>query len=95
MVCCPKVRKYQEAFVERKPNQHQYSFPYFVVGILKYCIKSVVTECLVYGLLNQVCAVATALFTFGARCGMLFFCLDEKDVHFMGQHLPFHAINAS
>lgn len=35
MVCCPKVRKYQEAFAERKPNQHQYSFPYFVVGILK------------------------------------------------------------
>jgi hypothetical protein len=53
IVCCPKVPKYQEAFAERKPNQHQYSFPYFVLGILKYCIKSVVTECLVYGLLNH------------------------------------------
>jgi hypothetical protein len=53
MVCCPKVRKYQEAFVERNPNQHQYSFHYFVVGILKYCIKSVITECLVYGPLNH------------------------------------------
>ena len=52
MVCCPKVHKYQEAFAERKPNQHQYSFPYLVVRILKYCIKSVVTECLVYYLLH-------------------------------------------
>ena len=53
MVCCPNVHKYQEAFAERKPNQLQCSLPYFVVGILKYCIKSVVTECLVCGLLNH------------------------------------------
>lgn len=48
----------------------------------------------VWPLKSQVCAVATALFTFGARCGT-FFRLDEKDVHFMGQHFPVHAINAS
>ena len=53
MVCCPKVHMCQEAFVERKPNQLQCLFPYFVVGILKYCIKSVVTACLVCGLLSH------------------------------------------
>jgi hypothetical protein len=52
MVCCRKVCKYQGALVEGKPNQHQYSHPDFVMGILKYCMKSVVTQYLVYSLLN-------------------------------------------
>jgi hypothetical protein len=48
----------------------------------------------VWPLKSQVCALARVLFIFSACCGMLFFCLDEKDVHFMGQHIPVHAINA-
>lgn len=49
----------------------------------------------VWPLKSQVCAVARALLTFSAHCGTLFFRSDEKDIHFMGQHFPVHAINAS
>jgi len=40
----------------------------------------------IHPLKSQVYAVARALFNLNAHCGTVFFLLDKKDVHDVGQH---------